>query len=102
MNVPSHSFELAERLFPLLYASCFLFLLWQAFQVMGRGFQAIPRPGDTSTQDDPVAYGPADRTGKVTIHPELLDAQGRITREELLTVRFSGDNGEPATPVDPS
>jgi hypothetical protein len=42
-----------------------------------------------------------DRTGKVTIHPELLDAQGRITREDLLTVRFSGDNGEPATPVDP-
>ena len=39
---------------------------------------------------------------KVTIHPELLDAEGRITREDLLTVRFSGDNGEPATPVDPS
>jgi hypothetical protein len=43
-----------------------------------------------------------DRTGKLTIHPELLDAQGRITHEDLLTVRFSGDNGEPATPVDPS
>jgi hypothetical protein len=93
---------LLERLFPLLYAGCFLFLLWQAFQVMGRGFQAIPRPGDNSTQTKPMGDRAIDRTGKVTIHPELLDAQGRITREDLLTVRFSGDNGEPATPVDPS
>jgi hypothetical protein len=102
MNVPSHSFALLERLFPLLYAGCFLFLLWQAFQVMGRGFQAIPRPGDSSIQTKPMGEKPVDRTGKLTIHPELLDAQGRITREDLLTVRFSGDNGEPATPVDPS
>ncbi|MCX5952676.1 MAG: DUF2973 domain-containing protein [Cyanobacteria bacterium] len=102
MNVSSHSLVLLERVFPLLYAGCFLFLLWQAFQVMGRGFQAIPRPGDSGTNAKPVGDRPADRTGKVTIHPELLDAQGRITREDLLTVRFSGDNGEPATPVDPS
>jgi hypothetical protein len=100
MNVSSHSFDLLERLFPLVYAGCFLLLLWQAFQVMGRGFQAIPRPGDGGSQ--PMGNRPTDRTGKVTIHPELLDAQGRITREDLLTVRFSGDNGEPATPVDPS
>jgi hypothetical protein len=102
MNVSSHSIDLLERLFPLLYAGCFLFLLWQAFQVMGRGFQAIPRPGDSSTQTKPMCDRAIDRTGKVTIHPELLDAQGRITSEDLLTVRFSGDNGEPATPVDPS
>ena len=102
MNVSSQSFELLERLFPLVYAGCFLFLLWQAFQVMGRGFQAIPRPGDSSSQPQSMGIRPGDRTGKVTIHPELLDAEGRITREDLLTVRFSGDNGEPATPVDPS
>jgi hypothetical protein len=102
MNVSSNSFDLLERLFPLLYAGCFVFLLWQAFQVMGKGFQAIPRPGDSSAHAKPMDERPADRTGKVTIHPELLDAQGRITREDLLTVRFSGDNGEPATPVDPS
>jgi hypothetical protein len=69
---------------------------------MGRGFQAIPRPGDTSPPAKPKGDRAVDRTGKVTIHPELLDAQGRITREDLLTVRFSGDNGEPATPVDPN
>jgi len=102
MNVSSQSVELLERLFPLVYAGCFLFLLWQAFQVMGRGFQAIPRPGDSGSPIQPRGVKPADRTGKVTIHPELLDAEGRITREDLLTVRFSGDNGEPATPVDPS
>jgi hypothetical protein len=35
--------------------------------------------------------GPGDRTGRPTIHPELLDEEGRITREDLLTVRF-GDH----------
>ena len=78
-------------LFPLLYAACFVLLLWQAFRVMSRGFRAVPRPGD------PIAAGPGpesngDRTGRLTIHPELLDADGQLTREDLLTVRFSGDN----------
>ena len=36
-----------------------------------------------------------DRTGRLTIHPELLDQEGRITNEELLTVRFSEDNDQP-------
>ena len=38
---------------------------------------------------------PADRTGRVTVHPELLDNEGKITDEALLTVRFSGED-EPA------
>ena len=36
-----------------------------------------------------------DRTGRVTIHPELLNTEGRITDEDLLTVRFSKDNDPP-------
>ena len=40
-----------------------------------------------------VAKG--DRTGLLTIHPELLDPEGRITDEELLTVRFSEDVDPP-------
>ncbi len=32
-----------------------------------------------------------DRTGRLTIHPELLNKEGRITDEDLLTVRFSND-----------
>jgi hypothetical protein len=86
---------LLAELFPLLYGVCFLFLLWQAFRVMGRGFRAMGRPGS------PAAATPADdRRGKVTIHPELLDADGQLTREDLLTVRFSDDSGEPVRPVE--
>jgi hypothetical protein len=33
----------------------------------------------------------------VTIHPELLDADGQLTQEDLLTVRF-GSNGESSAP----
>ena len=79
-----------SSLFPLIYGLVFLALLWQAFRVMGRGFSAAVRsPGTTEP--------PTDRTGKVTIHPELLDGDGRLTEEDLLTVRFSGEDeaGEP-------
>jgi hypothetical protein len=77
-------------LFPFLYGVCFLALLWQAFRIMGRGFRAVPRPGDPlSASGGGGATG--DRTGRLTIHPELLDADGQLTREDLLTVRFSGD-----------
>ena len=36
-----------------------------------------------------------DRTGLRTVHPELLDAKGNLTDEELLAVRFQdlNDNG---------
>jgi len=60
-----------NTLFPLLYLGAFLFLLVQAFQMMRLG-----RPGST------------DRTGRRTTHPELLDANGEITNEELLVVHF--------------
>ena len=84
------------HLFPLLYAVCFVALLWQAFRVMGRGYAAVPRPGDQSRASS------GDRTGRLTIHPELLDADGQLTRDDLLTVRFGGDPEQPASPNDPS
>ena len=96
---------LLSQLFPLLYGACFLALLWQAFKVMGRGFRAIPRPGDrdaSGTGASQPAQAGSDRTGRLTIHPELLDADGQLTQEDLLTVRFSGDNEQPAVPGDPS
>ena len=79
-----------SSLFPLIYGLVFLALLWQAFRVMGRGFSAAGRPPGTPDTGN-------DRTGRVTIHPELLDGDGRLTEEDLLTVRFSGDDeaGEP-------
>ena len=36
-----------------------------------------------------------DRTGLLTIHPELLNKDGCITDEDLLTVRFSKDSDHP-------
>jgi len=74
-------------LFPLLYGVIFVGLLWQAFRVMGKGFRAASGP-----IDEPKAN---DRTGRVTVHPELLDSDGRITEEDLLTVRFGGDEDTP-------
>ena len=70
------------QIVPLLYLTCLGLLLWQAFRVMGKGFRAA---------SGPIAE-PKDRTGRVTVHPELLDNDGKITDEALLTVRFSGDD----------
>ena len=70
-----------SSLFPVLYGVVFVALLWQAFRVMSRGFSAAGGPLDE----------PVDRTGRVTVHPELLYNDGRITEEDLLTVRFGGD-----------
>ena len=97
-----------SQILPVLYGACFLVLLWQAFKVMAQGFKAVPRPGDPSsagskkTPADRPTPSPGDRTGRVTIHPELLDAEGQITQEDLLTVRFSGDNEQSARPSDSS
>ena len=88
---------LISQIFPLIYGACFLLLLWQAFKVMRRGFSAIPRPGDPSAD---TQLG--DRTGRPTIHPELLDAEGRITQEDLLTVRFGDENGDSADRATPA
>ena len=97
-----------SQILPVLYGACFLVLLWQAFKVMAQGFKAVPRPGDPSSagsKQTPASRpspSPGDRTGRVTIHPELLDAEGQITQEDLLTVRFSGDNEQSARPSDSS
>ncbi|MEI7665149.1 MAG: DUF2973 domain-containing protein [Synechococcaceae cyanobacterium ELA263] len=97
-----------SQLIPLLYGACFLVLLWQAFRVMAKGFQAVPRPDDrgsasgreSASADDRRVAATTDRTGRLTIHPELLDAEGQLTREDLLTVRFSGDNEKSVRPED--
>ncbi len=79
-------------LFPVFYGIVVLALLWQAFRIMGRGFTF----GDISVSDKtPRHPSREDRTGRVTVHPELLDQDGRITEEELLTVRFSEDTDPP-------
>jgi hypothetical protein len=94
--------SLLSQIFPIIYGACFIVLLWQAFRVMGQGFRAIPRPGDAGAAATDQGGPAGDRTGRLTIHPELLDADGQLTQEDLLTVRFSGDNEQPAFPADPT
>jgi hypothetical protein len=43
-----------------------------------------------------------DRTGRVTIHPELLDGNGQLTQEDLLTVRFGGEAEPPRVSGEPT
>ena len=94
--------SLLSQIFPILYGACFVLLLWQAFRVMAQGFRAVPRPGDPGAAATDPGGASDDRTGRLTIHPELLDADGQLTQEDLLTVRFSGDNERPAFPADPN
>ena len=65
-------------LFPLAYAAVLTCLLLQAFRMM--------RPSSASQ-----ASATNDRTGLKTTHPELLDENGEVTREELWAVRFSDE-----------
>ena len=83
-------------LFPLLYGALFVALLWQAFRVMSKGFRAASGPINPGPSNDAI-----DRTGRITIHPELLDSEGHITEESLLTVRFGGDDDETSTSPGP-
>ena len=83
-------------LFPLVYGVLFVAMLWQAFRVMSKGFRAASGPISS-----PPSNAPGDRTGQVTVHPELLDSEGRITGEDLLTVRFRGDDDDASTAIGP-
>lgn len=90
------------QLLPLLYGLCFITLLIQAFRIMGQGFRAAGlEKGPSLPTDGAEPEMSGDRTGRLTIHPELLDPDGQLTREDLLTVRFSGDNEPPASTGDP-
>ncbi len=81
-----------SSLIPIFYVVVVIALLSQALRVMRNGFRTSQRSKD---QDSGLRNFKEDRTGKLTIHPELLDQDGRITEEELLTVRFSGDVDPP-------
>lgn len=74
-----------SQIIPILYGICFVLLLVQAMRLMGRGFSV------TSSRKDRTS------AKSVTVHPELLDHEGNLLEDELLTVRFTGDNEPPAT-----
>ncbi|MDC3077968.1 DUF2973 domain-containing protein [Prochlorococcus sp. AH-716-O05] len=71
-------------LFPIIYSAALTYLVWKAFRVMSNGWGALNKEQNRS-------FNTNIRQTKYTIHPELLDKSGNITKEELLTVRFSDD-----------
>ena len=71
-------------LFPLIYSAALFFLIWKAFSVMSKGWDAYDKDKKNSFK--------INNQRRYTIHPELLDKSGNITDEELLTVRFSNDS----------
>ena len=84
---------------PFLYGLSVFVLLILAAKIMLNGFFS----GQSSqTQNSFSKKKSDDRTGLVTIHPELLNKDGCITDEDLLTVRFSKDTDHPQSSEKPS
>ena len=84
---------------PFLYGISVLVLLMLASRVMLNGFFS----GQSSQINKSFSKGKSDdRTGLITIHPELLNKDGCITDEDLLTVRFSKDTDHPQSFDKPS
>ena len=78
--------------------SVFVLLIFAA-RIMLNGFFSDKSP---KTQNSFFKAKSDDRTGLVTIHPELLNKDGCITDEDLLTVRFSKDSDHPQSSEKPS
>ena len=84
---------------PVLYGLSAFILLIVAARVMLNGFfsgQSLNNQNSFSNKKG------ADRTGLVTVHHELLNENGCITDEDLLTVRFSKDTDHPQSSEKPS
>ena len=84
---------------PFLYGISVFVLLIVAARIMLKGFFS----GQSSQNQNAFSKEKGnDRTGLVTIHPELLNKDGCITDEDLLTVRFSKDTDHPQSSEKPS
>ena len=81
-----------SNLLPFVYGLSVFVLLILAARIMLNGFFSGQ---STETQNSFSNRKSDDRTGLVTIHPELLNKDGYITDEDLLTVRFSKDTDHP-------
>ena len=84
---------------PFLYGLSVFILLIIAARIMFNGFVLEQ---SSNTQDSFKKERSDDRTGMITIHPELLNKDGCITDEDLLTVRFSKDTDHPQSYEKPS
>jgi len=84
---------------PFVYGLSVFVLLILAARIMLNGFSLDQ---SSKTQNSFLKERSKDRTGLVTIHPELLNKDGGITDEDLLTVRFSKDTDHPQSFEKPS
>ena len=84
---------------PFLYGLSVFVLLIVAAKIMLNGFFSDQ---SSKTQNSLLNKRSNDRTGLLTIHPELLNKDGCITDEDLLTVRFSKDTDHPQSFEKPS
>ena len=84
---------------PFLYGLSVFVLLILAARIMLRGFSSGQSPKNHNSFSKERRE---DRTGLVTIHPELLNKDGCITDEDLLTVRFAKDTDHPQSSEKPS
>ena len=85
---------------PLVYGLSVFVLLILAARIMLNGF--FSGQSSFKTQKSFLKKKSDDRTGLVTVHPELLDKDGSMTDEDLLTVRFSKDSDHPQSFEKPS
>ena len=83
------AFVLVE-MFAVLYGIAFFVLLGCAFMQMRQGWSA-------RSQQPRANNLMRDRTGLKTIHPELLDGNGALIKDELLTVSFDNVSDGPFT-----
>ena len=86
-------------LLPLIYGLSVFILLILAARIMLNGFFSAQ---SSKTKNSFSKKRRDDRTGLVTVHPELLNEDGYITDEDLLTVRFSKDTDHPQSSEKPS
>jgi len=85
---------------PFVYGLSVFALLILAARIMLNGFFSGQASFKTRNQFSKTKSD--DRTGLVTVHPELLNKDGCITDEDLLTVRFSKDTDHPQSSEKPS
>ena len=84
---------------PFLYGLSVFVLLILAARIMLNGFFSDQ---SSNNKNSFLNEKSEDRTGLVTTHPELLNKDGFITDEDLLTVRFSNDTDHPKSFEKPS
>ena len=91
--------QMLSNFLPFLYGISVFILLFFAAKVMLNGFFSDQSSQNQNSFSEKKGN---DRTGLVTIHPELLNKDGCITDEDLLTVRFSKDTDHPQSFEKPS